>query len=57
MVLYFLEELQPPSQYLDELLDINVRTDHGRIQRLLFTPDGEVREAVAASFQTVITEG
>ena len=57
MVLYSLKELQPPSQYPDELLDINVRTDYGRIQRLLFTPEGEVREAVAASFQTVITEG
>ena len=57
MVLYFLKELQPPSRYPNELLDIHVRTDYGRIQRLLFTPDGEVREAVAASFQTVITQG
>ena len=57
MVLYFLKELQPPARYPNELLDINVRTDYGRIQRLLFTPDGEVREAVAASFQTVITQG
>jgi len=57
MVLYFLKELQPPSRYPKELLDINVRTDYGRIQRLLFTPQGEVRETVLASFQTVITEG
>jgi hypothetical protein len=57
MVLYFLKEMQPPAQYPEELLDINVRTDYGRVQRLLFTPEGEVRESVLASFQTVITEG
>ena len=57
MVLYFLKELRPPARYPNELLDINVRTDYGPIQRLLFTPEGEVREAVAASFQTVITQG
>ena len=57
MVLYFLKELEAPSQYPEELLDINVRTDYGRIQRLLFTPEGAVREGVLASFQAVITEG
>jgi hypothetical protein len=57
MVLYFLTELQPPARYPKELLDINVRTDYGRIQRLLFTPEGSVREGVLASFQAVITEG
>ena len=57
MVLYFLKELRPPARYPKELLDSNVRTDYGRIQRLLFTPEGSVREAVLASFQTVITEG
>jgi hypothetical protein len=57
MVLYFLTELRPPSRYPEELLDINVRTDYGRIQRLLFTPEGQVREAVLESFRTVIAEG
>jgi hypothetical protein len=57
MVLYFLKGLRPPATYPKELLDVNVRTDYGRIQRLLFTPEGDVREAVLASFQTVITEG
>ena len=57
MVLYFLKELRPPSGYPEDLLDINVRTDYGRIQKLLFTPEGDVRQAVVASFQSVITEG
>jgi len=57
MVLYFLTELRPPSRYPQELLDVNVRTDYGRIQRLLFTPEGSVREGVVASFQAVITQG
>ena len=57
MVLHFLKELRPPSRYPLDLLDINVRTDYGRIQRLLFTPEGEVRQGVTAAFQSVITEG
>ncbi|MCC6555892.1 MAG: AAA family ATPase [Polyangiaceae bacterium] len=57
MVLYFLKELVPPSRYPRDLLDINVRTDYGRIQRLLFTPEGEVRQTVLSSFQAVITDG
>jgi hypothetical protein len=57
MVLYFLKELAPPDWYPKDLLDVNVRTDYGRIQRLLFTPEGEVREAVLESFQTVIARG
>ncbi len=57
MALHFLTELRPPSRYPKDLLDINVRTDYGRIQRLLFTPEGAVRQAVVASFQSVITEG
>jgi hypothetical protein len=57
MVLYFLKELHPPSRYPKELLDVNVRTDYGRIRRLLFTPEGGVREAVVRAFQAVIAEG
>ena len=57
MVLYFLKELAPPAWYPKELLDINVRTDYGRIHGLLFTPEGQVREAVLGAFQTVIAEG
>jgi len=57
MVLHFLTELAPPSCYPEELLDINVRTDYGRVHKLLFTPEGAVRESVLASYQSVITEG
>ena len=57
MVLYFLKELGPPARYPKELLDINVRTDYGRIQRLFFTPEGEVRETVVEDLLAVIVDG
>ncbi len=57
MVLYFLKELRPPARYPKELLDINVRTDYGRIHRLLFTPEGEVRETVVEDLLAVTTDG
>jgi hypothetical protein len=57
MVLYFLKELRPPARYPKELLDINVRTDYGRIHRLLFTPEGEVRETVVEDLLAVIIDG
>ncbi len=57
MVLYFLSELSPPNLYPKQILDLNVRTDYGRIQRLLFTPEGEPRHNVIAQIQTVFTEG
>ncbi len=57
MVLYFLKELRPPSRYPGELLDINVRTDYGRIHRLLFTPEGAVRSDVVGELLAVIIAG
>jgi hypothetical protein len=57
MVLHFMTELAPPARYPGEVLDINVRTDYGRIQRLLFTPEGAPRRDVIEQFQTVLTEG
>ena len=57
MVLYFLTELAPPAQYPEELLDLNARTDYGRIQRLLFTPEGAPRQEVIERFQAVLTSG
>jgi hypothetical protein len=57
MVLYFLKELTPPAAYPNELLDINVRTDYGRIHRLLFTPEGEARPDVVADLLAVIVDG
>jgi hypothetical protein len=57
MVLYFAKELAPPAWYPEEILDVNVRTDYGRIQRLLFTPEGAPRAHLIETFQTVLTEG
>lgn len=57
MVLHFLSELAPPARYPRELLDVNVRTDYGRIQRLLFTPEGAPRAEVIERFQTVLAHG
>lgn len=57
MLLYFLKELEPPARYPRELLDVNVRTDHGRIQRLVFTPEGEARPDIIDDLLAVITDG
>jgi hypothetical protein len=57
MVLHFLTELAPPSRYPEEILDINVRTDYGRIQRLVLTPEGEPRTEALAPFQAALREG
>src|SRR5262249_33377199 len=39
------------------LLDINVRTDYGRIRRLLFTPEGAPRTNLVGTFETVLADG
>jgi len=57
MVLHFLTELAPPSRYPEEILDINVRTDYGRIQRLVLTPEGEPRTEVLGPFQAALRDG
>lgn len=57
MVLHFLTELAPPSRYPREILDVNVRTDHGRVQRLALTPEGEARPQIVEPLQTALTEG
>ncbi len=57
MVLHFAKAMAPPVSYPDELLDINVRTDYGRIQRLLFTPEGAPRADAIEPLMTVVTEG
>jgi hypothetical protein len=57
MVLYFAKEMAPPAWYPEEILDVNVRTDYGRIQRLLFTPEGTPRAQLIETFQTVLAEG
>jgi hypothetical protein len=57
MVLMFAKEMSPPASYPEELLDLNVRTDYGRIRRLLLTPEGAVRVDVADLFRRVLAEG
>ena len=56
MVLYFLRELAREGRYPDELLDPNVRSDYGRLQRLgVFTGTaGSERRALVA---TILSEG
>jgi len=57
MVLYFAKGMAPPARYPREILDINVRTDYGRIQRLLFTPEGAPRAQLIKALQTVLVDG
>ena len=57
MVLYFAKGMRPPARYPDEILDVNIRTDYGRIRRLLFAPDHTPRRALIETYQTLLTEG
>jgi hypothetical protein len=57
MVLYFAKGMAPPAWYPEEILDVNVRTDYGRIRRLLFTPEGAPRGHLIEALQTVLVEG
>jgi hypothetical protein len=57
MVLYFAKGMAPPAWYPEEILDVNVRTDYGRIRRLLFTPEGAARGHLIETLQTVLVEG
>lgn len=57
MVLYFLKGMTAPASYPRDILDVNVRTDYGRIRRLLFTPDGTPRTEIIDTYQTILTEG
>jgi Predicted AAA-ATPase len=56
MVLFFLKGMAPPAQYPEEILDGDVRTDQGRIRRLLFTPEGAARANLIETLQDVVTE-
>lgn len=57
MVLYFLKGMTAPASYPRDILDVNVRTDYGRIRRLLFTPDNSPRAQIIDTYQTILTEG
>lgn len=37
MIVYFLRALASQGKYPDEMLDLNVRTDHGKLQRMALT--------------------
>jgi hypothetical protein len=57
MVLYFLKGMTAPVSYPRDILDVNVRTDYGRVRRLLFTPDGTPRTEIIDTYQKILTEG
>lgn len=56
MVLYFLSGLRPPDQYPEEILDTNVRTDYGRLRRLMVTPEGAARPLAVESVEEILAE-
>ncbi len=57
MVLYFFKELRPPARYPHDLIDINLRTDYGRIQRVLSAPDEAPRDDVIEQLMAIIVTG
>jgi hypothetical protein len=57
MVLHFMSELSAPDRYPEHLLDPNVRTDYGRLHRMIFDERGQPRERPAALLQQLIAEG
>lgn len=57
MMLHFLTELRPPDKYPNDILDMNVRTDYGRIKKLFFTSEGATRPEVIESFESILRQG
>ncbi len=57
MVLYFAKGMRPPASYPDDILDVNVRTDYGRVKRFLFTSENAPRTELIGTFQTILAEG
>ena len=56
MVLYFLRELRNKGEYPVSMLDLNVRTDHGQLQRMA-TLAGVGAAERRALLEAVLTEG
>jgi hypothetical protein len=56
MVLYFLRELENKGRYPANMLDLNVRTDYGRLQRIA-TLAGAAGADRRALLESVLTEG
>jgi hypothetical protein len=55
LVLYFLSELATTGRYPEQMLDLNVRTDYGRLQRIA-TLAGAAGEETRALLETILTE-
>jgi hypothetical protein len=55
LVLYFLSETQAYGHYPRQLLDANVRTDYGRLQRIAALSGAEGKET-RALLETILTE-
>jgi len=56
MVLYFLSAIDRSGEYPDNMLDRNVRTEYGHLQRI-GTLSGSAVEARLALLQTILSEG
>jgi hypothetical protein len=57
MVLYFLKELDDRGLYPRDMLDRNVRTEYGHLQRIGVWGRGSDRAERRALFQTILSEG
>jgi hypothetical protein len=56
MVLYFLRQLQQTGSYPEDLLDKNVRTDYGKLRRLVQQPGG-TEDWQREIIEKIISEG
>ncbi len=56
LILYFLNEIKDTGRYPAQMLDMNVRTDYGRLQRIA-TLAGAAGQETRFLLQTILTEG
>ncbi len=56
MVLYFLQQIQSEGRYPADMLDLNVRTDYQRLQRIGML-SGAKAEARRAVLETIVSDG
>ena len=54
LVLYFLRQIQNTGQYPEQMLDLNVRTDYGRLQRIA-TVSGASGATTRSLLETILT--
>jgi hypothetical protein len=55
LILYFLSEVESTGRYPEQMLDINVRTDYGRLQRIA-SLSGGAGSAIRGLLETILTE-